>query len=100
MRAAECARHLAQCLAHQSSLQPDMGVAHLTFDFGTGHEGSDRVDDDQIDGARPNQRVRDFECLLTSVRLRHVQIVEVHTQRLRVIRVQRVLGVDEGCEPT
>src|SRR6478735_1778217 len=43
--------HLAQRLAHQSGLEADVAVAHLTLDLGTGHERGHRVDDDERQGA-------------------------------------------------
>src|SRR5688572_10693233 len=36
---------LAQRLAHQPRLQTDVRIAHFAFDFGTGYQSSDRVDD-------------------------------------------------------
>ena len=43
-----------------------------------------------------DQHVRDLERLLAGVRLRHEQGIGVDTELLRVVRVERVLGVDEG----
>ena len=60
------------------------------------HQGGDRVDDDDVDGAGADQRVRDLEGLLAGVGLRDQQLVGVHAERLGVVRVERVLGVDEG----
>ncbi|MNW56817.1 hypothetical protein D3C74_345610 [compost metagenome] len=72
-----------------------MAVTHLALDLGLGHERRDRVDDDDVDGARADQHVRDLEGLLARVRLRDEQRVGVDAQLLRVLGVQRVLGVDE-----
>jgi hypothetical protein len=71
-------------------------ITHLAFDFGTGHERGDRVHDDHIDTARADQHLDDFERLLAVVGLRHQQVVDVHAELLRVLRVERVLRVDEG----
>ena len=86
---------LAQRLAHESRLQTDVAVAHLALDLGAGHEGRHRVDDDDVDGPGTDQHVGDLERLLTGVGLRHEQRVGVDAELLRVVRVERVLRVDE-----
>ena len=53
------------------------------------------VDDDDVDRARPDQRIGDFERLLAVVGLRYEQVVDVHAQFLCVEAVESVLGVDE-----
>ena len=92
---AEGAGDLAQRLGHQPGLQADVAVAHLALDLGLGHQRGDRVDDDDVDGAGADQHVRDLQRLLAGVRLGDEQGVGVHAELLRVVRVQRVLGVDE-----
>src|SRR5213083_2342090 len=47
-----------------------------------------------------HEQLGDLEPLLPRVRLRHEQVVDVHADPLRVRRVHRVLGVDEGANPT
>ena len=89
------AGQLAQRLRHQPRLQAHLRVAHLAFDFGLRHERRDRVDDDDVDAARADQHLDDFERLLAVVGLRDEQVVEVDAQLLRVGGVERVLGVDE-----
>ena len=86
---------LAQCLRHQAGLQSHLGIAHLPFDFRLGRQSRHGVDDDDVDGARADQRVGDFERLLAVVGLRNEQVVDVHAQFLRVEAVESVLGVDE-----
>ena len=86
---------LAQRLAHESRLQADVAVAHLALDLGARHEGRHGVDDDDVDGAGADQHVGDLERLLAGVGLRHEQGVGVDAELLRVVRVERVLGVDE-----
>ncbi len=77
-----------------------MGVTHLALDLGARHERSDRVDDDDVERARPDQHVGDLECLLTAVGLGHQQRVGVDAELLGVLRVERVLGVNEGSDAT
>jgi len=48
--------------------------------------------------ARTDQRVGDFERLLAVVGLRDEQVVDVHAEFLCVETVERMLGVDEGCD--
>lgn len=77
-----------------------MGVAHLTLDLGSRHEGRDRVDDDEIDGTGPHEHVGDLQRLLTGVRLRHQQGIDVDAQLRGVVGVERVLRVDERRDTT
>jgi hypothetical protein len=65
----EVAGELAQGLAHQPGLEADMGVAHLALDLGAGHQGSHRVDDQDVEGAGADQHVGDLEGLLPRVGL-------------------------------
>ena len=39
----------AQRLAHHPRLQPDMGITDFSIEFRLGHQGRDRIDDDQVD---------------------------------------------------
>ena len=70
-------------------------VAHLAFDFGARNESRDRVDDEQVDAARTNEHVGDFERLLAGVRLGDQKIVGANAELAGVGDVERVLGVDE-----
>ena len=45
--------------------------------------------------ARAHQLIGDLERLLAVVRLRHQQLLETHAEPSRVLRIERVLGVDE-----
>ena len=72
-----------------------MAVAHLALDLGAGHQRRHRVDDDQVERAGADQHVGDLERLLTGVGLGDQQRVGVDAERLGVVGVERVLGVDE-----
>ncbi len=73
-----------------------MRIAHLAFDFGLGHQRRHGVDDDHIHRVGAHQHVGDFQRLLAGIRLRNQQVVDVHAQLASIIRVQRVLGIDES----
>ena len=77
-------------------MQPHMAVAHLAFQFGLRNQRRHRIDHHHIDGAGAGQRRGDLERLLAVIRLRHQQVIHVHTQFARVGGVQRVLRVDES----
>ena len=91
----ERAGHLAQGLAHQAGLEADVAVAHLALDLGARHQRRHRVDDDQVERAGADQHVGDLERLLAGVGLADQQRVGVDTERLGVVGVERMLGVDE-----
>ncbi len=71
-------------------------VAHLALDLGLRRQRRDRVDDDDVHRAGPDQHVRDLQRLLAGVRLRDQQVIDVDAELLGIDRVQRVLGIDEG----
>ncbi len=96
--AVERAGELAERLAHQASLDPGEGVAHLALDLRLRRQGRDRVDRDDVERARANQQLADLERLLAGVGLRDEQVVDVDADPLRVGRVHRMLGVDERAD--
>ena len=97
---AEVAGELSQRLAHQTRLQADVGVAHLTFDLRAGRERRHRVDHQYVDGPRAGEHVGDLERLLARVGLGDEQLIDVDADRLGVHRVHRVFGVDVGAHAT
>ena len=94
VRARDRAGELAERLAHQACLEPDVVVAHVALDFGLRHERGDRVDHDHVDRPRANEHVGDLERLLAVVGLREEELVGLDSELLRVGHVHRVLGVD------
>ena len=72
-----------------------MRVAHLTLDLGFRHQRGDRIDDNDVDGAGPDQRFRDLQGLLAVIGLGDQQIIDVHSQLLGVLRIHSVFRVDE-----
>ena len=77
-----------------------MGITHLAFDLGPGHQGCHRVDDEDVERSGADQHVGDLERLLPGVGLGDEQLVDVDPDRLGIDRVEGVLGVDEGGDPT
>src|SRR5215831_823510 len=76
-----------------------MAVAHFAFEFGARYEGGDRIDDQHVDGARTDQRIRYLQSLLAGVGLGNQQIVHVDAELAGVSRIERVLGVDKSASP-
>ena len=91
-------RQLPEGLGHEAGLQAHLGVAHLALDLGLGNQGRDRVDDDDVDGAGADEHLGDLEGLLARVGLGDEEVVGVTPSFLRVVRVERVLRVDERRE--
>ncbi len=63
-----------------------------------GNERRDRVDDDDVDRAGADEHLRDLEGLLAAVGLRDEEVVDVDAELPGVLRVERVLRVDERRE--
>ena len=72
-----------------------MGIAHLTLDFRLRHQRGDRIDHQNVDRVGTDQRIADVQRVLTAVRLRNQQIVDVDADLLRVARINRMLRVDD-----
>ena len=87
---------LAQGLGHQTGLNAHVVIAHLALDLGLGHQCRHRVDNDHVHRVGAHQHVGDFQRLLPGVGLGDQQVIDVDAQLGGVLRVQRVLGVDEG----
>src|SRR5450631_2970959 len=87
---------LPQRLAHEARLQSHLRLAHLALDLRFRRERRDRIDHDAIDGSRAHQHVDDLERLLAVVGLREEELRRIDAQALRILGVERVLGVDEG----
>ncbi len=96
--AVEGARELAQRLRHQPRLQADVGVAHLALDLRLRRQRGDRVDRDDRERTGADEQLADLECLLPRVGLRHEQVVDVDADPLRVVRIHRMLRVDERAD--
>ena len=77
-------------------MQTDERVAHFALDFGAGGQRGNRVDNNDVDRARADERLCDVKALLAGVRLGNQQAVDVNAERLGVNRVERVLRIDEG----
>ena len=94
----ERAGELAESLAHQTRLQPDVRIPHLAFDLGLRCERSHRVDRDDRERARANEQLADLERLFAGVGLRDEQVVDVDADALRIGGIHRMLRVDEGAD--
>ena len=55
-----------------------MRVAHFAFDFGFGHKRSNGVNDDDVNAARANQHVGNFQRLLTGIRLGDQEVIRIN----------------------
>ena len=86
-------------LGHEPRLQPGQRVAHVAVELGARHQRRDRVDDDHVHGVGAHEGLRDLERLLAGVGLGDQELVGVDAEVLRVDRVERVLGIDEGGDP-
>jgi hypothetical protein len=93
-------RQLAQRLTHEPRLQSHVRVAHFAFDLRLGRQRRHRIDDDQIHPARADELIGDLQRLLAVVGLRDQQILQLHAQPPRILRIERVLGVDERAVAT
>ena len=98
LRPRDGAGQLAERLTHETRLQANMRVAHVTLDFRFRYQRRDGIDHDHINRARTHEDFTDLERLLTSIGLRDQQVLDVNAQLLAVLDVQRMLGIDVGSD--
>ena len=72
-----------------------MRITHLAVDLGLWYQGCNRVHDDNVYCTGADHGLGNLQRLLAVVRLGNVKVVDVHTDVLRVYRVQGMLSVDE-----
>ena len=77
-----------------------MRVAHIAIEFRFGYQGCNRVNHDHVHRSATDQHLSDFQGLFPGVRLRKKKVVKVHPKFLCIFRVECMLGVDEGGNPT
>ena len=58
----------------------------------------DRIDHDDVERVGADQSFTDAQRFFTRARLRDQQIIKVNAELLRILRIKRMLDVDEGGE--
>ena len=85
----------AKRLRHEAGLHTHGGIAHIAFDFGTGDEGGDRVDHDDIHAAGADEGFGDLKRLFAGIGLRDEQVINIHTDAGGIDRVEGVFHINE-----
>ena len=93
-------RELTQSLGHEPGLHTRQGVAHIPLNLRPWHERRHGVNNDQVYSATTHQHLGDFQRLLAGIRLRDQQVLNVHTTGTGPHRVERVLCINKGGNPT
>ena len=73
-----------------------MAVAHVAVDLCLGNQRSHGIHYHNVQGSGTNHGFRDLERLLSVVRLGYVQVIHVHTDILRIHRIQRMFRIDKS----
>ena len=84
--------------AHQARLRADGGVADLAFEFLFRDQRRDGIEHDDVERIGAHERLDNPKRFFAGARLRDEQIVQVHAELARVLRIERVLDVDERRE--
>ena len=74
-----------------------MAVSHVALNLLSGHKSRHGVDDNDIHSSGADHRLRDLQRLVTAVRLRDVQLVNIHADISCIDRVQRMFRIDKSC---
>jgi len=76
-------------------LRRHLRVTHLALELRPRHQRRHGVDHDDVDRSRPDQGLRNLQRLLAEVGLRDQEVLDTDAQLPGVLRIERVLGVDE-----
>ena len=91
------AGELAHGLAHQPGLQTDERIAHLAFEFGLAGTSAATESTTSTSMAPERTSVSAISSACSPrIGLRDQQLVDVDAELTGVVRVERMLGVDEG----
>ncbi len=72
-----------------------MAVANFALNFCLRDKCSYGVDNNKINGAGSSKNINDFKCLLTSIRLRAKQVINIYTEFFSINWIKRVFSIDE-----
>jgi len=76
----------------------DVGIPHLPLDLGLRNEGGNGVDGNDVERAGADEELRDLERLFARVGLGDEKLVDVHPDAACVLRIHRMLGIDECAD--
>ena len=93
---ADHSSQLTQCLGHQSRLQTHMAVSHIPVDLRLRYQCSYGVHYNDINSPGTHHGLGDLQCLLSVIRLGNVQIINIHSDILRIDGIQGMLCIDKS----
>ena len=73
-----------------------MMVAHLAFQLGTRYQGGNRINHQHINRPGTHQRIGNFQCLFTGIRLGNQKLIQINAQFTCIGRVEGVFGIHKG----
>ncbi|MNC75327.1 hypothetical protein D3C75_1268400 [compost metagenome] len=77
-----------------------MGISHIAFNFRFRHQCRYGVHDDNVYCATADERFGDFQCLFACIRLGEQQLINVYAESISILRVKRMLCIDESSLST
>ena len=73
-----------------------MGVPHISIDLRLRNKCCNRVNNNNVDGSAADHRLADLKRLLPVIRLRNIQIINIHPNVLRIDWIQRMFGINKA----
>ena len=73
-----------------------MAVAHLSVNLRLRHQRGNRIHNENIHRPRAHHRLRNIQGLLTGIRLRNIEIVNIHADCLRIAGIECVLRINKS----
>ena len=92
---ADCTRQAYEALGTSNELAGRHGNRPFRLQFPPSERVRDGIDNDNIDCTASYESFGDFERLLTSIRLRKQQFIDVNTKFASIHRIKRMLGIDK-----
>ena len=97
IRTADCCCQLTKCLWHKSCLKTHMGITHIAINLCLWNKRCNRIDNHNINSTWANHRLSDFKCLLSIIRLRYVEIININTNISCINRIKCMLSINKAC---
>ena len=76
-----------------------MAVSHLSVYFRLRHERGNGVHNQDVHSTGTHHSLRNIESLLSGIGLGHIEVINIHSDSLRISRIQGMLRIDKGRNP-
>ena len=74
-----------------------MRISHIAFNLLTRYQCRNRVNNNDVHSTGTHHSLCNLKCLISTVRLRDIQFINVNTYIFSVYRIKRMFCIDKSC---